>query len=125
MRARFAFYSLLPLAGVAWFLPAGLATAAPLDPQTCIRLREERLNLVMTGTRDSMARGPEWGRANLTPVQLKEIERLIELDEQIGFRCPDVVATSEASSVVPLPKRKPKGHAAAVPAPKRKPGAGR
>ncbi len=124
MHARCALYSLLPLAAAAALLPADLASAVPLDPQTCIQLREERLNLVMDGARDNMARGPEWGRANLTAVQLKAIARLIELDEQIGFRCPDVVAaTAESSNVVPLPKRKPKTHAAA-PAPKRKPGGG-
>ena len=125
MHLRCALYRLLPLAAAAALLPADPASAVPLDPQTCIQLREERLNLVMDGARDNMARGPEWGRANLTPAQLKAVQRLIELDEQIGFRCPDVVATaSEPSNVVPLPKRKPKAHAAA-PAPKRKPRAGR
>src|SRR5205814_1292367 len=35
----------------------------------------------------SMGKGPEWAKVNLAPEKLEQIRRLIELDEQLLFRC--------------------------------------
>ena len=34
-----------------------------------------------------LAKGPEWAKANLPPDKLEQIRRLIEVDEQLLFRC--------------------------------------
>ena len=34
-----------------------------------------------------MGKGPEWAKVNLAPEKLEQIRRLIELDEQLLFRC--------------------------------------
>ncbi len=124
MLSRFAFLTFVPLMAAAVVVPGGVAAAIPLDLETCVRLREERLHLALAGVRENLAKGPVWGAANLPAAQLRDIERLIELDEQITFRCPDVVAAADGAAVVPLPKRKPKVQAA-VPPPRRKPGVSR
>ena len=103
-------------------LMGGTAFATPLDETSCAKLRDERGLLEQAGLRDMMARGPAWAAVNLPAAKLREIQRLIELDEQITFRCPQPVATAAAGDgAVPLPKRKPKAENAAPP-PKRKPG---
>ena len=39
------------------------------------------------GVRDRMAKGPSWAKANLAADKIDEVRRLIELDEQLLFRC--------------------------------------
>lgn len=104
-------------------LMGGSALATPLDEASCAKLRDERGLLEQAGLRDMMARGPAWAAVNLPAAKLREIQRLIELDEQITFRCPQPVATAAAAGdgAVPLPMRKPKAEYA-MPPPKRKPG---
>ena len=34
-----------------------------------------------------MAKGPEWAKANLGPEKLQQVQRLIEVEEQLLFRC--------------------------------------
>jgi len=115
---------------IAWsvlLLTGGSVAAVPLDEASCAKLRDERVQLEKAGVRASMAQGPAWAAANLPSAQLKDIQRLIELDEQINFRCPQPVETAatNGSSSVPIPKRKPKANDAKVndayvPPPKRK-----
>jgi hypothetical protein len=78
-----------PLAGIVVALAAGLggAVAAPLDEEACKGAKTEREGLVAKGVESDIARGPEWGKANLPPDRLKEVARLIELNEQLTFRC--------------------------------------
>jgi hypothetical protein len=63
------------------------AGAAKLDKSACNVLNAELAGIVATGTRDDMERGPEWAKSNLSPRQLGSIRRLIELEEQLEFRC--------------------------------------
>lgn len=118
---------LLALAGVA------PATAEPLPQDKCAALATEQLTLVAGGVKDDFAKGAEWGRANLKTARLKEIERYIEVEEQLGFRCglararftlpPDedsqaaAAAAAAASAQPDAPKEEPK----ASPKPKAKP----
>jgi hypothetical protein len=61
--------------------------AAPLDKDGCAKLKAEQGQLEQGGARGDMGRGPEWAKANLAPAKLEHIRRLIELDEQLLFRC--------------------------------------
>lgn len=63
------------------------ARAASLDKATCDRLKGEQGELEKAGARGSMAKGPEWAKNNLEADKLERIRRLIEVDEQIVFRC--------------------------------------
>lgn len=64
------------------------ASAAPAAPEECDRARSEQAALSSSGAGDDLAKGPEWGRANLAPDRLKRIARWIELEEVLLFRCP-------------------------------------
>ncbi len=97
--------------------PGGLA--AKLDRSACNLLNAELAGIVASGTRDDMERGPQWAVANLPPLKLRNIRRLIELEEQLEFRCGmkhDRVVDIEAEPpsnakgdvIVPVgPERKP------------------
>jgi hypothetical protein len=61
--------------------------AAPLDAATCGQLKGEQVRMEQGGVRDRMAKGPSWAKANLTADKIAEVRRLIELDEQLLFRC--------------------------------------
>ena len=65
----------------------GAAAAATLDQEACARLKTELMQLELGGTRGSMAKGPEWAKVNLPADKLQQIKRLIEVEEQILFRC--------------------------------------
>ncbi len=68
-------------------LSAPPARTAPLDKEGCAKLRTEEAQLVQAGTRTSMSKGPEWAKTNLAPDKLEQIRRLLEVDEQLQFRC--------------------------------------
>jgi|GEM_PF-5329013 len=63
------------------------ARGAPLDKESCAKLKAEEAELEQAGVRASMSRGPEWAKNNLAPAQLAQIRRLIEVEEQLLFRC--------------------------------------
>ena len=106
-----------PLAGMIFALAAGLggALAAPLDEEACKGIKTEREGLVAKGLESDIARGPEWGKANLPPDRLKEIARMIELNEQLTFRCGQLtVARPDGKPLLKkeLPAPKPAASAA-------------
>jgi hypothetical protein len=63
------------------------AQAATLDKDTCARLEEEQTALEKHGVRATLAKGAAWAKDNLPLDRLQEVRRLIQLDEQILFRC--------------------------------------
>jgi len=71
------------------FALAGIepATGAPLDAPACEQLNARLDTLRSEGVAADMARGPEWARANLPPDRLQRIGALIEIEEQLNFRC--------------------------------------
>ncbi|WP_439543392.1 hypothetical protein [Hyphomicrobium sp.] len=122
---------------LALILSAGPAAAAPLEPQACKDLNTERDAMIGAGIKSDMDRGPEWAKTNLAEDRLKKIERLISVEEQLSFRCGQLVTASPQIKEPPTP---PEEKAAAatgakpaadevfsglgfgdVPAPKRKP----
>jgi hypothetical protein len=61
--------------------------ATPLDADACAKLAIEHGELEVAGIDKEMAKGPEWGRANLGPEKLAQVRRFIELEELMLFRC--------------------------------------
>lgn len=77
----------IALVAAALLVPTLALRATPLDKDGCTKLKVEQSQLEQGGTRGSMGRGPEWAKANLAPEKLDQIRRLIEVDEQLLFRC--------------------------------------
>ena len=71
----------------ALLLQAPATRAAPLDKDGCASLKAEQGQLEQAGTRGNMAKGPQWAKTNLEPDKLDQIRRLLEVDEQLLFRC--------------------------------------
>jgi hypothetical protein len=61
--------------------------ATPLDAETCTKLKAEQAQLEKAGVRGYMEKGAQWGKTNLAPATLEQIKQLIEIDEQLMFRC--------------------------------------
>ena len=78
----------LSLATVLLGVLAPAAPALPMAADECERVRAEKANLEQAGVAADMAQGAEWARANLPPDRLKRVQRWIELEEQMLFRCP-------------------------------------
>jgi len=78
------------------------AGAARLDKTACNLLKVELKSVLATGVRDDMEHGPDWATTNLTAQKLSNIKRLIELEEQLEFRCgvghSSIVATAPAKA---------------------------
>ena len=70
----------------ALLLQAPAIRAAPLDKDGCAGLKAEQAQLEQAGTRGNMAKGPQWAKT-LEPDKLDQIRRLLEVDEQLLFRC--------------------------------------
>jgi hypothetical protein len=77
----------LSLVVAALLLQAPATHAAQLDKDSCTKLKVEQTQLEQGGTRGSLIRGPEWAKVNLAPEKLELVRRLIEVDEQLLFRC--------------------------------------
>lgn len=72
---------------LALLAPGAIALAAPLDKDSCGKLKDEQGQLEKSGVRDTLAKGPQWAKTNLGGDRLGEVHRLIEVDEQLLFRC--------------------------------------
>ena len=83
------------------------AAAAPLDAEACDKLQQEQSGLVKAGARQIMAKGAAWAAGNLTQDKLAEIQRLIEVDEQIEFRCTPPRAAKPAEQAKAPPAAAP------------------
>ena len=103
------------------------AWASPLDADDCKSLKSDYEKLVESGAKSDMEKGADWAaKANLKPDRLKEIARLITVEEQLSFRCGQIVtappmmsdmpeeretrtnAAGKRLSRIPLPEKKPK-----------------
>lgn len=59
----------------------------PLTVADCKALEADKADAVQQGLARDMARGPEWAKTNLGAERLREILRLIEIEELLKFRC--------------------------------------
>ncbi len=66
---------------------ASAAWAAKLDKTACAALSSELAAIKSTGIKADMERGPEWAKANMPPERLQSALRLLELEDQLEFRC--------------------------------------
>ncbi|MDP1908721.1 MAG: hypothetical protein Q8K85_10495, partial [Hyphomicrobium sp.] len=64
-----------------------MAFAAKLDKAACAELATELNAIAGTGIKSEMERGPEWAKANMPPERLQSARRLIEIEDQLEFRC--------------------------------------
>jgi hypothetical protein len=63
------------------------ARAAPLDAEACTKLQTEHGELENAGVEKDMEKGPDWAKANLGLEKLQRVQRFIELEELLLFRC--------------------------------------
>ena len=63
------------------------ARAVPLDIETCDKLVQQEAELERLGVRNALAKGPQWAKQNLSSDQIELVRRLIEIEEQVAFRC--------------------------------------
>ncbi len=85
LKALLRSFALASLAGS--IVSAAGASAAPLEPEACASLTTERATLVSQGVEGDMSKGAMWARQNLPESRLSQIKRLIEVNEQLSFRC--------------------------------------
>jgi hypothetical protein len=93
--------------------------AAKLDKSACNLLNAELAGIVAAGARDDMERGPAWAKANLTPERLRNIQRLIKLEEQLEFRCG--MRRKRIVAIEAHPPKGPKGKIVIPEGPQKKP----
>ena len=86
--ARRSPFALAALIVAALLGPLQPAAARPLEDARCTEIQAERDKLVAGGVRAQMTRGPAWARDNLPREAVDRIAQLIDLDEQLMFRCP-------------------------------------
>jgi hypothetical protein len=96
---------------------SGVAEAAPLDEAACNGIKTERDGLIAKGLETDLAKGAEWGKVNLPPDRLKEIARLIDLNEQLTFRCGQLTVTRPDGKPLLKKETPPPQPAAAAAAP--------
>jgi hypothetical protein len=80
----------------ALLLQVAAVHSASLDKEACARLKAEETTLEQAGARGDMSKGPQWAKLNLAPERLAQIKRLLDVEEQLRFRC-------DAKSLVNLP----------------------
>lgn len=68
-------------------LAPAAAFATKLDNAACTALATERNAITATGVKEEMERGPEWAKANMPPERLQSALRLLEVEDQLEFRC--------------------------------------
>ncbi len=66
---------------------ASAVHAARLGKDACYELRVELGYLRAAGAEEDMTLGPDWAKVNLTREELKNVQRLVEVEEQLRFRC--------------------------------------
>src|SRR5688572_3211699 len=84
LSARLLFSLVALVAGVAALTQA---RAAPLDAEACAKLQAEQGQLEGAGVEKDMAKGADWAKANLGLEKLQRVQRFIEIEEQLLFRC--------------------------------------
>ena len=100
-----------------------VATAEPLDKESCANLQVERKKLLTKEMQHALEHGPDWVKDHLDKESIDKVRRFLSVEEQIVFRCRGggvakvpAKATEtppENAGNVPLPDRNPTRPAAA------------
>ena len=75
-----------------------VASAEMLDEPACNQLKNEQARLAAEGLKTDMLRGPEWAKSNLPQARLDQIKHLMDVEEQLQFRCPLAKPAAEAAA---------------------------
>ncbi|CAN1721774.1 Meckel syndrome type 1 protein [Hyphomicrobium sp. 1Nfss2.1] len=78
---------LLPVVLLGAVAAAVPAAASKLDKDTCSGLAQEFTALTADGLKAEMERGPTWAFANMPSDRLRSARRLLEVEDQLEFRC--------------------------------------
>src|SRR5262245_14652135 len=65
----------------------GEASATRLDKAACADLNTELSGLLVPGPQEEMEKGPAWAAADVRPERLAIINKVIELQGMLEFRC--------------------------------------
>lgn len=91
---------LMPAVLLAGACAAALPVRAErLGKDVCEALKAEEASLVTAGVKTDMERGPEWAKTNLAPERMQQIARLIDVTEQLNFRCREIKAPPPQKAV--------------------------
>ena len=105
-------------------LAGAVASAEPLDKESCANLQIERKKLLTRDMQAALDQGPDWVKDHLNDEAIDRVRHFLSVEEQIQFRCrgggvaklpaksTDAAAekaatASENGATVPLPDRKP------------------
>ena len=116
--------ALAGLVFVAALLAGAVASAEPLDKESCANLQIERRKLLTRDMQAALDQGPDWVKDHLNDEAIDRVRHFLSVEEQIQFRCrgggvaklpakstdtaPEKAATApENAATVPLPDRKP------------------
>jgi len=88
------------LAAAVTLMGSGGAWSGKLDKAACAAIASEIESIASTGLREDMERGPEWARANMPPERLEKVRRLLELGDQLEFRCPGRLKSKKPEQTV-------------------------
>jgi len=105
-------------------LAGAVASAEPLDKESCANLQIERKKLLTRDMQAALDQGPDWVKDHLNDEAIDRVRHFLSVEEQIQFRCrgggvaklpakstdtaPEKAATApENAATVPLPDRKP------------------
>lgn len=87
--------AMLAVAGTLAISIASAQAAPKLDKETCEQLKGEQAKFLASGIAEDIQKGVDWGKANLTPERIREIEHFILLDEQLKFGCRIITMTAD------------------------------
>ena len=94
-----------------------VATAEPLDKESCANLQIERKQLLTRDMQAALEQGPDWVKDHLNEAAIERVRHFLSVEEQIQFRCrgggvakvpaKSTDAAPDNAATVPLPDRKP------------------
>jgi len=102
--------ALAGLVFAAALLAGAVASAEPLDKESCANLQIERKKLLTRDMQAALDQGPDWVKNHLSEPEIDRVRNFLAIEEQIEFRCRGggmTKARVTPPAVVPLPDRKP------------------
>ena len=88
-----------------------IASAEPLDKESCANLQGERKQLLNREMQAALDQGPDWVKTHLSEPEIDRVRKFLALEEQIEFRCRGGGITKAKAAPppgeMPLPDRKP------------------
>ena len=103
--------ALAGLVFAAALLAGAVASAEPLDKESCANLQIERKKLLTRDMQAALEQGPDWVKDHLNEEAIDRVRHFLRVEEKIQFRCRGggvaKVPAKSTAATVPLPDRKP------------------